>query len=374
MRARNFRSMKRLFSEREVRALAFFLPLAGLAVLGLVLARPRTTVEDAARIEREYEERVDSARLHPFDPNRADYEELRSLGLSKYEAVSLLKYRASGKIFRIPEDVALCYGFSDSLYLRLAPYIRIGRKYALAPRDYTSERIVPEPMRPEPFLVDTVSAAYLQAIGALSRRQAQAFVRWRDLSGIRDMEELRACYVISDSVADALEPYVLFAERRPSPFEEPVEINTADSATLRSVVGIGEKSVVTIMAYRERLGGFARVEQLAEVPGVTERNYERILKQIRCDSCKIRKIDINFAAPNELGRHPYIAPRTLRKLLKTRQLKGGWSTLEELVKDDILTREEAARLAPYLQFGVRKTEKTSDSTSFGGEVPPDYFQ
>ena len=43
--------MKRLFSEREVRALAFFLPLAGLAVLGLVLARPRTTVEDAARIE-----------------------------------------------------------------------------------------------------------------------------------------------------------------------------------------------------------------------------------------------------------------------------------------------------------------------------------
>ena len=98
------------------------------------------------------------------------------------------------------------------------------------------------------------------------------------------------------------------------------------------------------------------------------------MKQIYCDSFKIRKIDINFAAPNELGRHPYMAPRTLRKLLKARQLKGGWSTLEELVKDDILTREEAARLAPYLQFGVRKTELKDDSTSFGGEVPPGYFQ
>ena len=74
------------------------------------------------------------------------------------------------------------------------------------------------------------------------------------------------------------------------------------------------------------------------------------------------------------SRHPYMAPRTLRKLLKARQLKGGWSTLEELVKDDILTREEAARLAPYLQFGVRKTELKDDSTSFGGEVPPGYFQ
>ena len=103
--------------------------------------------------------------------------------------------------------------------------------------------------------------------------------------------------------------------------------------------------------YRERLGGFVRAEQLAEVPGVRERNYEKILKQIYCDSCEIRKIDINFASPKVLGKHPYIAPQALRKLLKARQLKGGWSTAGELVEQNILTREEAARLAPYLQFG-----------------------
>ena len=54
---------------------------------------------------------------------------------------------------------------------------------------------------------------------------------------------------------------------------------------------IGEKTVVSIIGYRDRLGGFLRAEQLAEVPGVTERNYEKILKQIYCDSCEIRKID-----------------------------------------------------------------------------------
>ena len=36
----------------------------------------------------------------------------------------------------------------------------------------------------------------------------------------------------------------------------------------RSVVGIGPRTVVAIMHYRERLGGFVRAEQLAEVPGV----------------------------------------------------------------------------------------------------------
>lgn len=343
--------MAKLFSDREIRAIAVFLPLAGLLITALVLVRPSANPEAARRAEAAMEIRRDSTAMRPFDPNTATLDDLLGLGLSKHEAVSLLKYRAAGKVFRIPEDLALCYGISDSLYRRLAPWVRIGRKYAIAPEEYRTGRILPEPLPPQPFRIDTVSVRYLRAIGALSKRQAEAFVRWRDLSGIYDMEELRDCYVVSDSVAAALEPYVIFPERKPRPTEQPVELNTADSATLRSVNGIGPRTVVSILNYRERLGGFLRAEQLAEVPGVTERNYEKILKQIYCDSCKIRKIDINFASPKVLGRHPYIAPQALRKLLKARQLKGGWSTAEELVEENIMTRKEAARLAPYLQFG-----------------------
>ena len=328
-----------------------FLPLAGLLIAALVLVRPKADPAATRLAEAEAEMRTDSVVLSHFDPNTAELDELLKLGFTKYEAVSLLKYRAAGKVFRIPEDLILCYGISDSLYRKVAPWVRISRKYAIAPHEYRTGRILPEPMPPQPFRIDTVSARYLRAIGALSKRQAEAFIRWRDLSGIYDMEELRECYVVNDSVAAALEPYVIFPERKVPPIEEPVELNGADSATLRSVSGIGPKTVGAIMRYRERLGGFLRVEQLAEVPGVTERNYEKILKQIYCDSCKIRKIDINFASPKVLGRHPYIAPPVLRKLLKTRQLKGGWSTAEELIEQKIMTREEAARLAPYLQFG-----------------------
>lgn len=345
--------MAKFFSEREIRAIAVFLPLAGLLVLGVVLVRPKADPAAALRAEAEMEERADTLVMRPFDPNTVDYDGLRRLGLSKHEAVSLLKYRAAGKIFRIPEDLTLCYGIDDSLFRRLEPYVRIGRKYAIAPQEFRRGRVVAEPMPPSRFRLDTVSARYLRAIGALSKRQAEAFIRWRDLSGIYDMEELRACYVVSDSVAAALDPYIIFPERQAAPIDEPVEINTADSAALRSVVGIGERTVVSILNYRGRLGGFVCVEQLAEVPGVTERNYEKILKQICCDSCEIRKIDVNFATPKALGRHPYIPPQTLRKLLKKRQLKGGWSTAEELIEDKILTREEAARLAPYLRFGTR---------------------
>ena len=353
--------MSHLFTEREIKGTIGFLLLAGLLVLGFRLAerRPDPAAEAAAeRLQTAAAERAAAPQLVPFDPNTADYETLRSLGLTPYEAVSLLKFRAAGKRFRIAEDVALCYGISDSAYRVLAPYIQIGEADRLVAHPARGERR-PHPalrrdtarLTPEPFGIDTVSAAYLVAIGALTQRQAAVFVRWRDRSGFRDMDEVRACYVVDDSVATALEPYILFSAPEPTAWDEPLEINTADSAALRRIVGIGERTVGAILRYRARLGGFVRVEQLAEVRGMVESNYEKILQQICCDSTKIQKIDINFADPGALARHPYIAPRTLRKLLKQRQLKGGWKSIREMTDDDILTAAEAERLRPYAVFG-----------------------
>ncbi len=343
----------KLFSDKEMRAVIIFIPLAAVVVALFSLLSPKPDTERARSVEIEMEQRKDSVEyaVRQFDPNTVTYEELVEMGISKYVAVSLLKYRATGKVFRIKEDVALCYGISDSLYATLKPYIKISRKYAIAPKEYSTERIVTQPIPPTKFLIDTVSVRYLRAIGALSRRQAEAFIRWRDLSGIYDMEELRECYVVSDSVATALEPYIIFPERTPHPIESPIEINTADSATLISVVGIGEKTAARIIEYRTRLGGFHRIEQLSEVFGINERNAEMIFKQIYCESCNISKIDINFATPKRLSRHPYITPSMLRKLLKHRQLKGGWSSTEELVEEHIMTKEEVERLAPYIVFG-----------------------
>ena len=347
--------------------LLLLLALVVAIVYGVAVRRP--AVMEAERLNevaeadsiRKAEAAPDSLVLHPFDPNTVEYAELRTMGIDRKAAVSLLKFRAAGKVFRIREDVALCYGITDSLYALLSPYITIGKEFAIKSHthDYPTRfarRDTVKRLQPEPFLIDTVSAPYLVAIGALSRRQAEVFVRWRNRSGFRSMEEVRACYVVDDSVATALEPYIRFTPTPKDPFEEPIELNRADSATLVSLYGIGAKSAEAIIAYRKRLGGFHRVEQLSEVKGVLERNYEKILQQIWCDSNEISKIDINFAAPSRMEGHPYLPPRTLRRLLKQRQLKGGWTCTQELVEQNILTHEEAERLAPYLVFGVQATK------------------
>lgn len=355
--------MASLFSKRERTETIALLLLVGWVVVAVWIAERKPDATGSI-LPTEHLASCDTTRLAPFDPNTADYETLRSIGMSRHEANSLLKFRAAGKIFRIAEDVALCYGISDSAYRVLAPYIVIGEEFRIRPRATSFDDARPRRralLTPTPFLIDTVSVAYLQAIGAFTKRQAEAFIRWRDRSGFRDMEEVRACYVVDDSVATALEPYLLFAPRERSPWEEPIELNTADSAALRRVVGIGEKSVVRILNYRKRLGGFHRVEQLAEVEGVLEANYEKILQQICCDSNEIQKIDINFATPMRLREHPYLAPKTLRRLLKQRQLKGGWSSTEEMIREKILSREEAARLRPYLVFGAHTPDTTVET-------------
>ncbi len=299
--------------------------------------------------------------LFVFDPNTVTYEELRTMGFDKMTAVGIVKYRARGKVFSIREDFALCYGITDSAYERLKPYIRIDAKYAPEPLEHSvrdkyrhrdtlpvrERRFFPRPT--EPFGIDTVGYAYLRRIG-FSARQARALLKYRDrFGGIRDMDELRDCYFISGEMADTLERYVVFPE--PDPHEGLVEINSADSATLRSVSGIGAKTTVAIMEYRRLLGGFRSIDQIAELKCVTKDNFERISKQIYCDSCVISKIDINFATASELERHPYMTREAINKIIELRKSKGGWNSVEEMIEDDIFGHEQATALAPYLHFG-----------------------
>lgn len=349
--------MAKLFSELELRGVLIFLPLAGLFVVGIFLVSRRSSEGAAREAEAKMKPQTvvaDTLRLVPFDPNEVEYEELLTFGIPKKAAVGLIRYREFGKVYRIPEDVALCYEISDSLYQCLKPYIRIGSQYAPQPRrEYVPwERKDEESIPLSPFRVDTVGAEYLRATLGWTYKQAAAFLQWRRINDPRSQQELAECFLLRDSLAEVIAPYVIFPEGKPDLLLRPLEINRADSAALRSVVGIGEKTVMAILRYRDRLGGFYSVEQLAEVRGVMESNYEKILQQIYCDSCEIRKIDINFAASQELTGHPYIEPKALRRLLNRRQLKGGWSTAEEFLKDDILKPEEAARLVPYLRFGM----------------------
>ena len=303
-----------------------------------------------------------------FDPNVADYRTLLESGVPRNVAVSIIKWRESGKVYSIKEDVALVYNMSDSLYFALEPYIEIGEEYRIKPKervqdsdsgDYVQKRERHKlSVELEPFMLDTVSNAYLRALG-FSVREAESVLRYRDMiGGYRSFEEFEECYSVDSVMSARLKGYIIFPERDSvvdysrTKEEVLVEINSADSAALIAVSGIGPKSVVQIIRYRELLGGYYSPMQISELEVVTEANFIKILPQIWCDTVQIKKININFATSKELEVHPYISNRMLKKIINHRELKGGWSTIEEMIDSKIFKSEEAARIAPYLDFGT----------------------
>jgi competence protein ComEA len=56
----------------------------------------------------------------------------------------------------------------------------------------------------------------------------------------------------------------------------PIDINTADSATLESVPGIGKSLSQRIVAFREKNGPFQSVDDLLKVQGVGEKSIQKL--------------------------------------------------------------------------------------------------
>ena len=363
----------KLFDSSERRGVLTLVPLLLvvllLAVIIDVLDKPELIESEPAVVE-----------FKAFDPNTDEYEQLRASGVPSNIAAGIVRWRSYGKVYRIKEDLTRVSGMTDSIYALLKPYISIADSLAPRPRMEPTENVptreragvreaqsIQENFTPQKFHIDTASAAYLTRWG-FTPKQADVVIRYRDASGgISSAEQLRRCYVVSEQMAERIIPYIIFSESDSGAVErkeEPsapaekslVDINTADSAMLVTVNGIGAKSASEIIKYRKLLGGYHSVEQLKELKCITESNFEKILQQICCDSFVISKIDINFAGPKELECHPYVSAQALRRIIKQRQLKGGWSRIEEMTEDNILSEDEAERLAPYLRFGLKATE------------------
>lgn len=67
------------------------------------------------------------------------------------------------------------------------------------------------------------------------------------------------------------------------PAEFVVDLNRATEAELHLLPGVGPKSVQAILSYREKHGGFTRVEDLTTIPGIKEGKLRTLRPYITVD-------------------------------------------------------------------------------------------
>ncbi len=126
-----------------------------------------------------------------------------------------------------------------------------------------------------------------------------------------------------------------------------VDVNTADSALLCRVPGIGEKRAQAIVKYRKRLGGFYSEQQLMEIGMIPEELMEWfcVAKEV-----EVRKLDVNSKNFKEINAHPYITYDQTKAIFQYIRLYGEIKDVESLRKANIFSEEELEKLLPYLDL------------------------
>ena len=60
-----------------------------------------------------------------------------------------------------------------------------------------------------------------------------------------------------------------------------ININTATESELQSIPGVGEVKAKSIIIYREKNGGFKKIEEIKSVDGIGEKTFEKIKEFIK---------------------------------------------------------------------------------------------
>lgn len=132
--------------------------------------------------------------------------------------------------------------------------------------------------------------------------------------------------------------------------KEPVaDINTADTTKLKTVYGIGSKLAKHIINYREKLGGFVAIQQLSEVYGLDSTAFRKAIQKFRvAEGFVPKQLNVNTTDAAELAKHPYLKNNVATAIVSYRFQHGAFTSLDELLKIQLVTPSDLTRLKPYL--------------------------
>ena len=226
-----------------------------------------------------------------FDPNTADSTQLLRLGLQPWQIRNVYKYRERGGVYRKKEDFAHLYGLTVKDYRRLEPYIRI-------------------------------SPDYLPASTLVKGRKDSAYRKDSTYSNYK-----------KDYPAKLRET-------------EHLVLNTADTAQLQRVPGIGKYYAREIVRYGNWLGGYVSVDQLDEIDGFPQAAKKYFVVQ----QTQPKRLNVNKLSLQQLRRHPYLNYYQAKAITDYRRLHGRIEDIRQLRLSPDFTEHDFQRLTPYMEY------------------------
>jgi len=224
-------------------------------------------------------------------------------------------------------------------------------------------------VEPELFAFDpnTLDSAGFVSLG-LRPFMAKNIINYRKKGGkFKTADDFAKIYGISAEQFEKLKPFIKISSEflaqnsyeKTDTYEQKyteksdtisIELNSADTAVLQKLRGIGPGWAKAIVAYRQKLGGFVSVNQLLEIKNFPPETLAKIEKNIFVDASKIQKIEVNRANVEFMKKHPYLDFYKAKALYELRLNKRTLKSIEELKVLPEFTGEDLQKIAPYLDF------------------------
>jgi competence protein ComEA len=128
----------------------------------------------------------------------------------------------------------------------------------------------------------------------------------------------------------------------------PCDVNYSDTAAFIALPGIGSKLAARIVAFREKLGGFYKTEQVAETYGLPDSTFQKIKSRLVISNSNVKKLNINTATLDELKVHPYLRYNIANAIVQYRTQHGNFLDVSDIKKIMAVTDEIYGKAAPYL--------------------------
>ena len=225
-----------------------------------------------------------------------------------------------------------------------------------------------EPRKRFKFNPNLASMEELVSLG-FSQSMAQRVIRYREKGGnFRAKSDLLKIYGFDSSFYNQLVHLIELPNKSPahvrpqenhktaaakkkaevSAITRSFDINTADTAQLKEIRGIGDKLSLRIVKYRDVLGGFTSLEQLREVYGLDSAVINRLQSQTYIDGdFRPVQIDLNTSSEADILKHPYLS-KSARSIVSYRFQHGPFAKVEDIRNIGSLDDEQAKKIMPYI--------------------------
>jgi competence protein ComEA len=129
-----------------------------------------------------------------------------------------------------------------------------------------------------------------------------------------------------------------------------INVNTASSADLTRLPGIGEVLAFRIVKERERRGAFRHVAELKQIKGISSRIFEECKQYISIDGDTTLRsyLDVNSVTKALLLGIPNMSEGEADSILHYRQKAGSFTTIEDLLQVPGITQTRYGELTEWL--------------------------